>query len=655
MKSRFNSLIALSALSISLLLISPLGRAAFVAPAESAMEEEPLFEGGELIIEETPFQEWHGSVDPSLFTIYQQLKEKKFDAALEAAQQLRKKQLDSPDLLTLMGLANLGKGETERAKELFEQALKLDPGNPNAAMNLARMALQQGHFDEARGYYQDILKYHPGDQAALLMQDKLVIRDYLQAKDFDAALKSAQQLRLRQPDNPDPVTLMGMAHFGKGDTEQAKTLLEEALKLAPGDPNAAVNLAQMASQAGHFDQARGYLQQILDHHPGHQTTLLMLAALEAKQGNKDEALAHLQEAIKQHPKDLAPLVALARFQLNNGDAAKALETLQTVPERYADHPLLLATLGEAQLTAGDWSNALHSLQKWLELQPESARAHYLVGAAYLGSKDRAAAMKALIGGLKLKPDLLEASQLMTLLVSAEPKLEEKDKIVAALKKVQPEHPQVLDLEAQLALLHGDANRAVAIYQGLQQRFPDTSVWVQALARARWQAGEKDNSLRTLNGWLKAHPDDVDVRYRLAGGYMQLQREEDAKRALLQVIQHAPDYAPALNNLAWLLRDEDPKQALAYAERANQQSPNNPAILDTLGVLSLRDGNETKALKLLEQARALRPADASVAFHYAQALSENGRRDQARQVLNDIRGKEFPEKGQAQALYESLNK
>jgi putative PEP-CTERM system TPR-repeat lipoprotein len=651
---RFLFLIEVSAISISLVVFSPAyGAADFLTDEQALDAGDALFETDRALFDGTEPEAWELSSGESLLSIQHLVKEKNYDAALEAANELLKKQPDNTDLLALIGLSYAGKGEKEQAKIFFEKVLKLEPGNPNAAMSLARMASQSRKFSEERDYYQQILEHHPDHKLALLMLDRLILREQMQAKKFDAALVTAQKLRSKQPKNSDPLILMGIAYLNKGDEKQAKTAFEDALKLSPGNPNAALNLAQIALDSGNNDEARSYYQEVLKYHPDHQASLLMLARLEVRQGNSQAALALLENAVKLHPKAMQPLVAMARFQLEQGDAQKAQKTLSTVPVEYAEHPFLLETLGEVQLSSGDWEAAKRTLEKCLKLQPASAQAQYLLGGAYLAGKDRASATKALFKGLKLNPDLLAGAQLMTLLVSTEPKLTEKNKIVESLKKVQPEHPQVLDLEAQLALKNGEAAKAVSIYQKLHQRFPDTSVWVMALARAQQKAGEADQSLKSLNDWLNAHPDDVTVRYGLASAYLQLNREEEAKAALIQVVEKAPDSVFALNNLAWLLRDADPKQALIHAEKAHQLSPKAPPVLDTLGILLLRHGDKVKALELLNEAQTLSPDDPMLAYHYSLALVENGKKDKAREKLSEILNKTFPEQQKAQALLESL--
>ncbi|MBS3953488.1 MAG: PEP-CTERM system TPR-repeat protein PrsT [Methylomicrobium sp.] len=654
MNCRITALIKLSVVSISLVVISPVIFAVdFLNDDYSQPTGDGWLDANEPIFDEAAPDAWELKSGESLLGIQQLLKDRQYDAALDAAKELINKEPDNSDILALMGLAYSGKGEKAQAKDFFEKALKKSSGNINAALNLALMASQAGNIEEERGYYKQILKHHPDNQVALLMLHRLNLREQMRAKNYDAVLVTTQKLRSKQPNNPDNATIMGIAYLGKGEDSQAKTAFEDALKLAPGNPNAALNLALLAQQAGKSDEARSYYQQVLQYHPDHLTTLLMLAQLENQKGDKQAALALLENAVKLHPKAMQPLVAMARFQLEQGDVQTAQKTLSAVPVEYAEHPYLLETLGEVQLSSGDWEAAKRTLEKCLKLQPASAQAQYLLGGAYLAGKDRASATKALFKGLKMNPGLLAGAQLMTLLVSTEPKLTEKNKIVESLKKVQPEHPQVLDLEAQLALKNGEAPKAVSIYQKLHQRFPDTSVWVMALARAQQKAGDTGQSLKAMNDWLNDHPDDVSVRYGLATAYLQLNREEDAKAALIQVVDKAPDSVLALNNLAWLLRDTDPKQALAHAERAHELSPKAPPVLDTLGVLQLRHGDKVKALELLSEAQTLSPDDPMLAYHYSLALVENGKKDKALEKLSEIRNKPFPEQQKAQALYESL--
>jgi tetratricopeptide (TPR) repeat protein len=127
-------------------------------------------------------------------------------------------------------------------------------------------------------------------------------------------------------------------------------------------------------------------------------------------------------------------------------------------------------------------------------------------------------------------------------------------------------------------------------------------------------------------------------------------------ALFQQIREAdPDNPTALNNLAWLLRDLRPQQALELAERAHRLRPDVPGIQDTLGLLLLRNGVDApRALKVLAAATEAAPQDPSIALHYAEALIENGRTTDAVPVLQGLRGQDFAGHERAAALLDELS-
>ncbi len=63
--------------------------------------------------------------------------------------------------LTDIGFAKLQKQEYERAKEYFQQALKIDPDNPYALINLGVVYEHEGETDRARSLYRKVLELGP--------------------------------------------------------------------------------------------------------------------------------------------------------------------------------------------------------------------------------------------------------------------------------------------------------------------------------------------------------------------------------------------------------------------------------------------------------------------------------------------------------------
>ena len=97
----------------------------------------------------------------------------------------------------------------------------------------------------------------------------------------------------------------------------------------------------------------------------------------------------------------------------------------------------------------------------------------------------------------------------------------------------------------------------------------------------------------------------------------------------------PDNVLALNNLAWLLQDTAPDEALGYAEHANMLAPGVPSIMDTLGWLLLKHEKAGQAAVFLEEASRKAPENPQYRYHLALALDRLGRRAEAKPMLEQL--------------------
>ena len=177
-----------------------------------------------------------------------------------------------------------------------------------------------------------------------------------------------------------------------------------------------------------------------------------------------------------------------------------------------------------------------------------------------------------------------------------------------------------------------------------------------LAEAQRRAGDPEGGRATLKGWVEEHPDDVRVRAVLGNMDLTEKRYDAAKEQYAAIAEAEPDNVLALNNLAWLLwNEDDAESALPYAERAVERAPDNPAVADTAGIVHLRLGNTGRALTLLRKAATRLPDNAEVQYHYAQALAAQGNSKEALEVLKRAlsNGGNFSERAEAEALLKEL--
>jgi len=88
----------------------------------------------------------------------------------------------------------------------------------------------------------------------------------------------------------------------------------------------------------------------------------------------------------------------------------------------------------------------------------------------------------------------------------------------------------------------------------------------------------------------------------------------------------------LNNLGWLLHEEDPNRSLSLVTQAANVAPRSPEIVDTLGWLKFQRRDHAGALPLLQRAHNLDSNNSEIAYHLALALDATGKRAEAKTLL-----------------------
>jgi len=139
---------------------------------------------------------------------------------------------------------------------------------------------------------------------------------------------------------------------------------------------------------------------------------------------------------------------------------------------------------------------------------------------------------------------------------------------------------------------------------------------------------------------KRFADDADLLYEQAMLEDKLERYAEMERLLQRVIQLKPDNPHAHNALGYSLADRSVRlpEAKSLIQKAMSLAPGDPFIVDSMGWVEFRMGNREEALRWLRQAYAARP-DTEIAAHLGEVLWAMGKRDEARRVWQDARGRD----------------
>ncbi len=552
--------------------------------------------------------------------------------------------------LPLAGNAYLQSGDAKTAEDYFQRAAKANPENQQNRTALALARMRTGHVEESFADLEQIAGSDAGVSA-----DMALISTHLQQKQFDKALKAIDNLEKKQPDNPVTHNLRGGALLGKGDLEGARKSFDKALQRNPTYLPAVAALAQLDLAAKQPEQARKRYESVLAKEPKNVQALLALAELQARTGAKPEEVAsQLAKAIGAAPDEPAPRLALINLHMRTKDFKKALSVIQDALAAIPNRPELLDVAGQVFQANGDTNQALAMYGKLSGLLPTSPNPYLRMAEIHAGAKHYDAARGSLNKGLALQPDSLPTQRALIMLDIAEQKL---DAALAKARDIQKRQPKIhvgYLLEGDIHVIVKAWGSAAAAYRAGLKAQP-TSDMAQRLYTTLILDGKKAEAGTFADGWIKAQPQDKTFRLYIAD--LANKRQDFALaaaqyRALLAGDANNP---VLLNNLAWSLGQMKDPKALPHAEQANKLAPNQPAIMDTLGVLLVERGETARGLELLAGAVKAAPQSHVIRLNHAKALLKAGKKTEAKQELETLAklGDKFPAQNEVTALMKGL--
>jgi Tfp pilus assembly protein PilF len=340
--------------------------------------------------------------------------------------------------------------------------------------------------------------------------------------------------------------------------------------------------------------------------------------------------------------------------LKKGEPEQVSLLFVDVDESQKNLPPVAIVIASSQLMRKEFTKAKSTLRRFVKTHPDSVQAHVLLAKAHASLNEGEKVREELIRVIELDPRNYPARLSLTRL-----QLQEKDTKAAkenlkVLKKAVPKPLDVVALEVSLANLEGSSDKALSLAQSFHDEYPSTASMLMTASQKK-RMGDSAGSIKLQEQWLEAHSDDLGAHLALANAHIIDSRTDAAVKQYQKVLKLDKDNLVALNNLAWYLRDSQPKQALEYAQRANDIAPDAPTMMDTLAVVMLKNGQAKQAQRVMDRALKFAPNNLTMRYHSAMIDAAAGDRSTAELKLTTLLedGKEFPELEKAKVLLSEL--
>ena len=554
-----------------------------------------------------------------------------------------------PAVLALAGELSMHARDFGKASDYLERAAKIAPKAAAVRTSLAMSRLAQG--DDARAIAE--LEESTRLDARSTKAGSLLVLTEMRLKRFDKALAAVNAMEAQQPNDPVVQNLKGGVYLGKGDSANARASFEKALALQSSYFPAVANLAQLDMKEKKPEMARKHLTAFLEKNKTSVEAMSGLAELAQMEGKAAEVTQWREKAQAENPDAVIPAMLLGTHYLRTGAKEKALTLVRKFQVANPKNPDLLDLLGQAQMANGDREGALESYSKLTGMAPKSAPAQMRLASVHMALNNPNAAAEDLKKALALDPNFLDAQLAQAELAMRSGKYDEALAIARQIQKLRPKDGVGYTVEGSVLQGQGKDAQAVRAYE--QALALSGNVLIKTkLHSALVRSGKTADADARMAQWQKQAPEDVTLNMYVADTLLASKQYRDAIARLEPILQRAPNNPVVLNNLAWAYQQVKDPRALKTAERALASAGDSPAVLDTLGVILVEQGNHKRGLGYLQSAVAKSPNDASIRFHLAQALAKSGDKAGARKELEQVMAsKGFARMDEARELQKTL--
>lgn len=497
------------------------------------------------------------------------------------------------------------------AQAIAQAEASLASGQENAFVYniLGRAQAGTNEFEKAEAALKKAVELSPK-----LLSARLALADvYVKTQKYDLAEAEITAILAIQ-DLPEAHVILGMAAIGRGQLDAAKAEFEKALAIKSDFTEAQYQLGIVLRGLGKNDGAIASLEQVIASAPEHLPALTNLTLWTFEAGAYDKTLQYAEKLRKVNPDNAVALNVMAAIYAQTGKYDNALAILETLRTVQPDAPNLDVTLGIAYLGKRDFDKAVDALKRAITHHPDNPAAYDALGRAYTAKKEYDLAVEAFSTALEKQADYYPAMLGLGNLRGIQGKyLEALDmyKNVLALKENSPE---ALIGMAGVYQLTGRQQDALTTFEQVLQLQPKTSVALFNAADVALQLGKYEKTVEYAGRILEADPENVNAQYLLAQAYM-LQGEQGKAVAELEGIANAKTpFEPALLDLGFAyLRQDDAESAKATFDKALSANDKQPAAMLGAAIAAQYVGTDAEALEYCQRAMTAQPDNPMAAF------------------------------------------
>ncbi|HZV66174.1 MAG TPA: XrtA/PEP-CTERM system TPR-repeat protein PrsT, partial [Telluria sp.] len=329
------------------------------------------------------------AVEPAIRLASQYLRVGQKQKALTLARKYQTANGANPDLLDLLGQAQLQNGDAGAALETYSKLVNVVPKSAPAQFRLASTQMMMSNETGAAESLKKALALQPDYLPAQNASVELAAR----SGKWEQALAMARQIQKQAGREAVGLQLEGDVLLLQKKPEPALQAFEKAYALNKS-ATLIIRIHSILAGSGKQQQAEARLAQWQQAHPANQQVGMYLGEIYISKKQYQLAIDQLQAVLKQNPTNVLALNNLA-WAYQEAKEPRALQTAEQAYQLAGDNPAVMDTLGWVLVEQGNTSRGLPLLQKAVALAPNASDIRYHLAAGLHKSGDTAGARKEL--------------------------------------------------------------------------------------------------------------------------------------------------------------------------------------------------------------------------------------------------------------------
>jgi len=483
--------------------------------------------------------------------------------------------------------------------------------------------------------------------------------------DIDGAIAAYKRAMTLDPQAADVVAELADLYLRQNRGPDALAAGEQALKIAPGNPDAHRVLgtvyASMATstprgQRSSPEAQRENLAKSIDHLEkaivgpvarADANLRAMLSRLYIASGQFDKAIPMLSELVKQEPQweDGATMLVEAYSAADReGEAVKFLE------EQVQENSELLPTLADLYANQRKWREAADTYQMAVQGSPRSFDLRVRWASVLLNTaskEDVATARTALREALAMRGTDERALYLSSVAERRSGNFEEAESAARKLMAQNARNPngfvalaETLEERRQYQAVVDALAPAMGNFRSAQNSARALAMLLPHLGFAYQQVGQFDKAITTFEEARKVSPRDPSITGYLISAQMAARNYGAAAELARQARTQDPDNLGLARLEAQALRlSGKPDQAFAVLEGVVQKRQNDPDAFIALADLYSDAGRGPQAAKVLQDAQVKFPNESSIPFELAAIFEKQKKYAESEAVFRQLIAKQ----------------